>query len=51
MFKYADKIKAKNVLIIGEDELREGKYKLKNMNSGEEKALTIEEMIGELSGE
>ena len=29
--KYADKINAKNLLVIGENELNEGKAKIKNM--------------------
>ena len=42
-FGYADKNKVKNVAIIGENELQEGKVKVKNMTDGLEKVLTIDE--------
>jgi histidyl-tRNA synthetase len=35
-FKYADKINAKNVIVIGEEELSSGKVKVKNMSTGNE---------------
>lgn len=47
--KTADKKHIKNVLIIGEDELSTGKYKLKNLETGNEKSLTISEIHTELS--
>lgn len=47
-FKTADKKQIKNVLIIGEDELKTGKFKLKNLVSGEEQSLTIAEIIKQL---
>ena len=40
--KYADKISAKNLLVIGENELNEGKAKIKNMQTGEEKDTILE---------
>ena len=40
--KYADKINAKNLLVIGENELNEGKAKIKNMQTGEEKEILLE---------
>ena len=40
--KYADKIKAKNLIVIGEDELKNGKAKIKNMSTGEEKDIVLE---------
>ena len=40
--KYADKIGAKNLLVIGEDELLTGKAKIKNMKTGEEKEVELE---------
>ena len=40
--KYADKIKAKNLLVIGEDELNSRKAKIKNMATGEEKEVELE---------
>ena len=41
-FKYADKIGAKNVIVIGEDELASGKVKVKNMETGVEKEVQFE---------
>lgn len=35
-FKYADKLEIPNVIIIGEDEIKENKVKIKNMITGEE---------------
>lgn len=43
--KYANKLAFKNVLVIGEDELSSGIYRLKNMNIGEECDLNEEELI------
>ena len=39
--KYADKIKAKNLLVIGENELNLGTAKIKNMQNGEEKEVKL----------
>ena len=48
--KYADKIKAKNLIVIGENELNQGIAKIKNMATGEEKeiSLSFESIIGSL---
>ena len=43
--KYANKLEFKNVLVIGEDELNNGIYRLKNMSSGEEQAIKENELI------
>ena len=43
-FKYADKLQIPYVIVIGENEIAENKFKLKNMATGEEKELTIEEI-------
>ena len=43
-FKYADKLQIPYVIVIGENEIVENKFKLKNMETGEEKELTIEEI-------
>ena len=43
-FKYADKLQLPYVIVIGENEIAENKFKLKNMETGEEKELTIEEI-------
>ena len=40
--KYADKIGAKNLLVIGEEELKSNKAKIKNMATGEEKEVSLE---------
>ena len=42
-FKYADKLKIPYVIIIGEDEIKTQTIKLKNMETGEEKELPLEE--------
>ena len=42
--KYADKIQAKNLLVIGENELQTGKAKVKNMLSGEEKEIELSDI-------
>lgn len=48
--KYADKINAKNLLVIGENELKEGKAKIKDMKTGKEKevSLNIQDIINEI---
>ncbi len=38
-FKYADKLEIPYVVIIGEDEIKERKYTLKNMKTGEEEKV------------
>ncbi|MEM2707664.1 MAG: histidine--tRNA ligase [Candidatus Pacearchaeota archaeon] len=45
---YANKEKIKYCLIIGEKEIKEGKLKLKDMESGEEKLLYLQEVIEKL---
>jgi len=42
---YADNNKIPYVAIIGEDEMKEGKITLKNMQSGEQQKLSLEECI------
>jgi histidyl-tRNA synthetase len=39
--KAANKKDIQNVLIIGEDELKSGEYKLKNLSTGKEKKLNL----------
>lgn len=41
-FKYADKIEIPYVIIIGEDEINSNKFKLKNMQTGDEKEISID---------
>ncbi len=44
-FAYADKLNIPWVVIIGEDELKQGMYGLKNMHSGEQKTLSASEVL------
>ena len=39
--KYADRIKAQNLIVIGENELSSGVAKIKNMETGEEKEVAL----------
>ncbi len=43
--KYADKWRIPYVIIIGEEERKTGLYSLKNMKTGEQKTLSIEDVI------
>ena len=43
--KYADKINARYVTIIGDDEMKNGVCKVKNMESGEEKEIGIDKIL------
>lgn len=47
-FKYADKKKAQYVLTIGENEIQTHKAVLKNMTSGEQKEIELDDNIDEL---
>ena len=38
---YADKIKAKNLIVIGEDEIKSKKFKVKDMKTGIEKPISL----------
>lgn len=44
-FKYADKLRIPYVAVIGEDEVKNKKVSLKNMQTGEQESLSIEEVI------
>ena len=44
-FKYADKLEIPYVVVIGEDEIEENKYKLKDMKTGNEQLVDISQMI------
>lgn len=46
--KTADKHKIPYVIIVGEDEVNSKKYRLKHLPTGDEKILTLEELILEL---
>lgn len=43
-FKYANKINAKKVIIIGPDELKQNKVKIKDMETGKEELVDISEL-------
>ena len=49
-FKYADKIKAENVLVIGENELKTGMFTIKNLKESKQTTLTKEELVKYFKG-
>ena len=44
-FQYANRLNIPYVIVIGEDEIRDNKVSLKNMETGEQQTITIEEAI------
>ena len=44
-FKYADKLKIPYVIVIGEEEIKNNVVTLKNMETGEQNTIKIEETI------
>jgi len=44
-FKYANKLEVPYAIVVGEEEEKTGKYALKNMETGEQEVLTIEEIV------
>lgn len=50
-FKYADDKKIPYTVVIGSNEMAEEKLSLKNMLSGEQKLISIDELIAELNNE
>lgn len=50
-FKLSDRIFAKKVLIIGEDELNNGLIKVKNIETKEEKVIKVEDILKEFNKE
>jgi histidyl-tRNA synthetase len=46
--KYANDKQIAYVALIGEEEMKSGKLSLKNMQSGEQRSLTIDEIIREI---
>lgn len=44
-FNYADKIQTPHTLVIGDNEMESGEYMLKNMQSGEQKPMKVDEII------
>lgn len=47
-FKYASRMNIPYVIVIGEDEIKQEKYALKNMKTGEQVLLGINEIVNEL---
>ena len=47
-FKYADKIKVPYTIVIGEEEIEKEKVMLKNMRTGEQEQVTLEDAIKEI---
>jgi histidyl-tRNA synthetase len=47
-FKYADRIHAKYTVVIGDNELNEGKVAIKTMATSEQRVVSIESIIEEL---
>ena len=48
-FEYAERENIKYVMVIGENEITSGEYKIKDMNKKEEKSLNIDELMEMLS--
>ncbi len=48
--KYADKIGAKYTMVLGDDEIAQGKAKVKNMDSGEVTEMELAEMAEDFMG-
>lgn len=48
-FKYVDALDIKYALVIGENEIKSNVYRLKNMDTGEQEDLSLEEIIAKFS--
>ena len=46
--EYADKIKSPAVILYGEDEIKSGKPTLRNLSTGNEKSIKINELVNEI---
>ena len=44
-FEYANKANIKYVIVVGSNEIESGKFSLKNMQSGNQETLSLEEII------
>ena len=51
LMNYADKIKVPKMVIIGANDLKEGKVTVKDMESGEQELIAIEDIATYLKGE
>lgn len=47
-FNYADRMKVPYVIVVGEEEVKTGKYSLRNMKTGDQESLSIEEIVERL---
>ena len=47
--KYAGKIGARTVIVIGEDEVKTGAYTVRNMATGEQSRVAKEELVQQLN--
>ena len=50
-FKYADKTGCRYVVVLGEDELKDGKAKIRDMMRNEERMVPLAEVVACLAGE
>lgn len=50
-FSYADKLGIPYVIVVGEDEVKSGIYKLKDMATGEQVNMTVEQIIEKLKAQ
>lgn len=48
-FDYANKVGIKYVIVVGDNEIKEGKYTLKDMEIGNQELLTKEEILSKIS--
>ena len=48
-FKYADRLNVPYVIVIGEDEIKSGKFTIKNMQEGTQGQMSIEKIIEKLN--
>ena len=48
---YADKIKVPKMVIIGKNDLNEGKVTIKDMKSGTQELIDIDDIVSYLKGE
>ena len=48
MLNYANRIKVPYVIFVGEDEIKNKRYTIKNMTTGEQEILSIDEIIQKL---
>lgn len=47
-FKYADKLQARYVIVVGDDEIAKNEVMLKDMSTGEQKSIAIDKLLEEL---